>query len=173
MERVRADATRDGAIAAGATFAMAAIGGRKGSRGSASPRSSAGGEPAAKALENIPRKLTVAEQFEVNKVAGKAFEDEYGMELQKGILLHAPQVTVETSSGTRLRLDFMTRDPGTGEVRCIECKASPTARLSPKQKAGFPDMEKAGGTVKGNAGEPHFPAGTKFPPVKVDIYRKQ
>jgi hypothetical protein len=173
MERVRFDATRDGVIAAGTTLAMAAIGGRKSSRGSISPQSSASGEIGTKASESVAAKLTPAEQLAANKAAGKAFEETKSLELQQSLLLHAPQVTVETPSGTRVRLDFMTQDPGTGEVRCIECKASPTARLSPNQKSAFPEIEKAGATVKGNAGEPYFPDGTKFPPGKVDIHRKK
>jgi hypothetical protein len=172
MERVRDQATKQGAIDAGVTLAAAMMGGRKGSKGPQASQSEIPESLEFQASTIKPAKPTRAEQFEINKAAGKAFEEETGLELQGTMPAHARQVTMETLSGKRVRLDFMALDPSTGRIICIECKASPTARLSKDQKIAFPEIESTGGYVKGRAGEPHFPAGTKTPPTKVDVRRK-
>jgi hypothetical protein len=64
----------------------------------------------------------------------------------------------------------MGRDPRTGEPLCIECKSSETARLTPYQKKGFPEIEEGGATVVG-AGKPDFPGGTVIPPTRVRVVR--
>ncbi len=80
------------------------------------------------------------------------------------------QFTIETQSGVRTRLDFLTQDPLTGEIGCIECKASPTAPLTPNQTLAFPEIGQSGGTIVG-AGKPGFPGGLQIPPTAVQILR--
>jgi hypothetical protein len=80
------------------------------------------------------------------------------------------QITIETESGVRTRLDFLTQDPLTGEIGCIECKASPTAPLTGNQTLAFPEIGESGGTIVG-AGKPGFPGGMQIPPTPVEIIR--
>jgi hypothetical protein len=102
--------------------------------------------------------------------AGAAFEQAMGAILSESGLEVGPQVTIQTESGIRTRLDFLTLDPTTGEIGCIECKASPTAPLTPNQTLGFPEIGVSGGTIVG-AGKPGFPGGTQIPPTVVQIIR--
>ncbi|MEI5639963.1 MULTISPECIES: RHS repeat-associated core domain-containing protein [unclassified Pseudoalteromonas] len=111
-----------------------------------------------------------AKQLAKNKAAGAAFEKQVKGQLQKTDTDVAEQVTIQTKSGTKTRLDFVSKD-SSGNVKCTECKASPTAPLTKNQKAGFPEIAESGGTVVGK-GKPGFPGGTKIPPTKVDIIRK-
>jgi hypothetical protein len=75
--------------------------------------------------------LTLAErralQLAANRLAGKAWEATAQEGLAETGATVFPQVTVETQSGTRYITDFITRDPTTGAIGCVECKASPTA----------------------------------------------
>lgn len=105
-----------------------------------------------------------------NRAAGAAFEQAVGADLEQSGLTVGQQVTVQTESGVTTRLDFLTQDPLTGEIGCVECKASPTAPLTPNQTAAFPEIEQSGGTIRG-AGKPGFPGGTQIPPTSVQIIR--
>ncbi|MGV6852757.1 MAG: hypothetical protein ACWA5R_11360 [bacterium] len=49
------------------------------------------------------------------------------------------QVTVNTQSGVRTRLDMVGWD-ASGSIRSTECKASATAPLTRNQRLGFPEM---------------------------------
>jgi hypothetical protein len=80
------------------------------------------------------------------------------------------QVTVKTESGVKTKLDYVTRDPVTGEVKCVECKATQTAPLTKNQAAAFPEIEAGGGVIVG-AGKPGFPGGTRVPIGPVDVRR--
>jgi hypothetical protein len=80
------------------------------------------------------------------------------------------QITVKTQSGVRTRVDVLTQDPQSGEIGCIECKASPAAPLTPNQKLAFPEIEKSGAIIVG-AGKPGFPGGLQIPPGAVRIIR--
>ena len=73
-------------------------------------------------------------------------------------------------SGAKTRLDYLFRDPTTNAIRCVECKASETAPLTPNQEAAFPEIESSGATIVG-AGEPGFPGGTIIPPTRVEVIR--
>ena len=73
--------------------------------------------------------LTRSQQAAVNFSAGRRYEEETNSQLEQDRLEVGPQLTLETSSGKRTRMDFVTRDPTSGEIRCIECKASETAPL--------------------------------------------
>ncbi|WP_419571142.1 RHS repeat-associated core domain-containing protein [Rheinheimera sp.] len=112
-----------------------------------------------------------AKQLVKNKAAGAAFEKQVKSQLQKTDTDVAEQITVKTKSGTKTRLDFVSKDAN-GNVKCTECKASGTAPLTKNQQAGFPEIEQSGATVVGN-GKPGFPGGTEIPPTKVDIIRKE
>lgn len=128
-------------------------------------------DAAAAAEIAVTRKgLTAAEQLAANRAAGAAFEQATGTQLEQSGLTVGQQITVETQSGVRTRLDFLTQDPATGEIGCIECKASPSAPLTPNQKSAFPQIGQSGGTVVG-AGKPGFPGGTIIPPTSVQVLR--
>ena len=114
--------------------------------------------------------LTAAEQLAANRAAGAAFEQAVGENLEQSGLNVGEQITIETQSGVRTRLDFLTQEPLTGEIGCIECKASPTAPLTSKQTLAFPEIGQSGGTIVG-AGKPGFPGGLRLPPTTVRIIR--
>ncbi len=114
--------------------------------------------------------LSPAEQLAKNRAAGNAFERTTASGLEQKGLRIGPQMTVRTESGVQVRMDFVTRDPLTGKFDCIECKASPTARLTPNQTLAFPEIDRSGGTIVG-AGKPDFPRGMQIPPTKVRILR--
>jgi hypothetical protein len=116
--------------------------------------------------------LTLAErralQIAVNRLAGKAWE----ATAQEGLAGTGaevfPQVTVETQSGTRYITDFVTRDPATGAIGCVECKASPTASFTPKQRVAIPEIAQSGATVV-TPDVPELPRGTGIPPKAVQV----
>jgi len=112
----------------------------------------------------------VADQLATNQAAGAAFEQVVGASLEESGLTVGQQITVETQSGVRTRLDFLTQDPVTGEIGCIECKASATARLTTNQTAAFPEIGQTGGKIVG-AGKSGFPGGTQIPSTPVQIIR--
>ena len=66
-------------------------------------------------------------------------------------------------------MDIVAQDTN-GNIRCIECKSSPTAPLTKNQQKAFPEIEANGATVVGK-GTPEFPAGTKFPATSPIIER--
>lgn len=59
------------------------------------------------------------------------------------------QITVKTQSGVKTRIDIVGKNKQTGDLKCVECKASPTAPLTKNQKQAFPEIEKTGATVVG------------------------
>jgi hypothetical protein len=111
-----------------------------------------------------------AEQLAKNRAAGAAYEEAVGAELEQSGVAVGQQITVETQSGVRTRLDYLTRDPSTGEMSCIECKASATAPLTPNQTQAFPEIGQSGATIVG-AGKPGFSGGMQIPPTDVQIRR--
>jgi len=82
----------------------------------------------------------------------------------------APQITVELPSGVQTRLDFVTRNRMTGKIRCMECKSSPTAPMTPNQAQAFSEMEQNEAIVVGE-GKPGFLGGMKIPLTRVEIRR--
>ena len=121
---------------------------------------------------SIPEELglSAAEQLAANRAAGAAFEQAVGEQLGQSGLEVAPQISIGTESGVTTRLDFLTRDPLTGEIGCVECKSSLTAPLTTNQALAFPEIEQSGGTILG-IGKPGFPGGTQIPPTAVTIIR--
>ena len=110
-------------------------------------------------------------QLEVNKAAGAAFEESTEAELrQQGDLEFARQITVQLPSGARVRLDFVTRNRVTGEIRCIECKSSATAPVTSDQAVAFSEMEQQKAIIVGK-GKPGFPGGMEILQTRVEIKR--
>jgi hypothetical protein len=126
------------------------------------------------AEETAAATLTLAErravQLAANKLAGQAFDNQVGGRIAALGVDAGDELTVETQSGARTRLDYLFRDPTTNGIRCIECKSSETAPLTPNQEIAFPEIEASGATIVG-AGKPGFPGGTKIPPTKVEVIR--
>jgi filamentous hemagglutinin len=79
------------------------------------------------------------------------------------------QVTIRTGSGVRTRIDIIGTDAA-GSIRLTEAKSSATARLTPNQRAAFPEIAASGGTIVGK-GKPGYPGGTQIPPTRVAICR--
>jgi hypothetical protein len=164
MERVRSSATTKAAVSAGTALAMAVAGGRAGKTNRSGSATSAGGEAVA------PRR-TAAEQLAINVEAGRQHEANVAAMLEKDYEI-LPQLTVETDSGVRTRLDFVARHRQTGELRYIDAKSGPTSRLTPAQRMAYPEISMSGATVKG-AGKGFLPGGTRLPPRPVEIITKQ
>jgi hypothetical protein len=114
--------------------------------------------------------LSAGQQLAVNREAGAAWGQATKARLESKPLDIGEEVTLKTDSGISTRIDFITRDPLTGKMECIECKASPSAPLTSNQKLAIPEIERSGATISG-AGKPGFPGGTKIPPTKVQILR--
>lgn len=118
------------------------------------------------------RTLTVSDrraiQLAANKLAGKAWEATAQSGIEDAGLETFPQVTVETGSGARYIADFITRDPETGTLGCVECKASSTASFTPRQRVAIPDISQSGATVV-TPDIPGVPRGTRVPPSGVQI----
>ncbi len=78
------------------------------------------------------------------------------------------EVTLETPGGARTRMDIVgTRGD---QVRCVECKSSSTAPLTPGQTAAHPHIGAQGAVVMGN-GQPNLPGQTQIPPTPVEVRR--
>jgi hypothetical protein len=78
------------------------------------------------------------------------------------------KLTSFARAGDRAGL-FVRDEPGNEKTRCIECKASETARETKNQRKAFAEIEKSGATIVG-AGKPGYEGGMN-PPTKVDILR--
>lgn len=83
-----------------------------------------------------------------NAANGAAFEKAVMAEVKGSLVDVAEQVTVRTAGGSKTRLDILGRDAA-GRMSCIECKGSAAARLSPNQKAAFPEIAQTGAVVVG------------------------
>jgi len=103
-----------------------------------------------------------------NKVAGAAFEKAVGEELRATHEVVYGQITIQTKSGTKMRIDFVTRD---GEkLGLVEAKSSLTARLTKNQAKAIPEILREGGVVVGR-GKPGLPGGTIIPPGTITKIR--
>ena len=106
--------------------------------------------------------------MQANQAAGKAFEAKVAGQMEAEGWTVGREVTVETASGVRTRIDIVGTKGCT--IRCVECKSSATAPLTTNQRAGFPEIGTGGATVRG-AGKPNVPGGTQIPPTQVEIVR--
>jgi hypothetical protein len=87
----------------------------------------------------------------------------------RGERVVAREVTIDTPSGTRVRVDLVTRTL-TGALRFIEAKFGPNARFTENQIPGYPEIAQSGGTVAGgNGAGAGLPAGTRIGPTQVQV----
>jgi hypothetical protein len=117
------------------------------------------------------RRRQQAEQLEKNKVKSREWEKETEADSVRQGLQVGTQITIQMPSATRFRADILTRDPVTGRMSCIECKASEKAPLSEQQEKGFSEWKHSPGTIMGK-GKPGFEGGLEIPPLEVQIKRK-
>jgi RHS repeat-associated protein len=80
------------------------------------------------------------------------------------------ELTLQTQSGVKTRIDIAGRDATTGAVQLTEAKSSQTAPLTKNQAAAFPEIQQTGATVVGK-GKPGFPGGLQIPPTTVNVVR--
>lgn len=113
-------------------------------------------------------------QAAINKTSGDKFEAELKSNLEGtgDYETVVKQLTLETPSGIRTRVDLAAIDKVKGKIDLYEAKASLTAPLTKNQKAAFPEIEEFGAVVKGK-GKPPLTGGTEIPPTKVEVVRKQ
>lgn len=112
-------------------------------------------------------------QLQKNKAAGDAYEKEILDKISSNTNNSevVQQITVKTQSGVKTRIDIMHKDANTGNIQCVECKASQTAPLTKNQKVAFPEIAETGGVVVGKGKHP-FTGGTIIPPTQIKIIRK-
>ena len=110
--------------------------------------------------------------LEKNKEAGKAFEKATHEALQQTDKEVVEQLTLKTKSGVKTKMDHVSKDAQTGEIKLTESKASETAPLTDNQKVAHPEIEQSGATIVGK-GKPGYPGGTVIPPTKVNVVRPQ
>ncbi|ONG80154.1 hypothetical protein BKK41_16095 [Bacillus cereus] len=113
-------------------------------------------------------------QAAINRTSGDKFEAELKSNLEGtgDYEKVVKQLTLETPSGIRTRVDLAAIDKVKGKIDLYEAKASLTAPLTKNQKAAFPEIEEFGAVVKGK-GKPPLTGGTEIPPTKVEVVRKQ
>jgi hypothetical protein len=118
--------------------------------------------------DGLRRRITVSD----NAAQGAAFEAQVARDLERTSTDIYPQMTIRTPSGTRTRIDFISKDRATGAVQLTEAKSSPTAPLTKNQRKGFPEVEREGAVVVGK-GKGDFTGGTELPPTEVRIVRPE
>ena len=110
-------------------------------------------------------------QLKGNVKQGKLFEEK---EFHKSVSENGggeTQLTVEAQDGTRVRLDYVFKNPKNPEDVIIrEFKSSPTAPLTKNQKVAYPLIEQSGAKVVG-AGKGVFVPGLSLPPTRIEIIR--
>ncbi|MEI4647771.1 pre-toxin TG domain-containing protein [Bacillus cereus] len=113
-------------------------------------------------------------QAAINRTSGDKFEAELKSNLEGtgDYETVVKQLTLETPSGIRTRVDLAAIDKVKGKIDLYEAKASLKAPLTKNQKAAFPEIEEFGAVVKGK-GKPALTGGTEIPPTKVEVVRKQ
>jgi RHS repeat-associated protein len=124
------------------------------------------GGPVEKAIEqNVDRQS----QIGANAAQGKAFQDAVAAKTAQTDSNVVQNVTVKTQSGVKTVIDVVSKN-SSGATNLQEAKSSATARLTPNQAAGHPEIQNSGATVVGR-GKPGFPGGTKIPPTPVKVVR--
>ncbi|HFK1450962.1 pre-toxin TG domain-containing protein [Bacillus pacificus] len=113
-------------------------------------------------------------QAAINRTSGDKFEAELKSSLEDTgeYQTVVKQLTLETPSGIKTRVDLAAIGKENSKINLYEAKASLTAPLTKNQKAAFPEIEKYGAIVKGK-GKPPLVGGTEIPPSKVEVVRKQ
>ncbi|WP_240795791.1 pre-toxin TG domain-containing protein [Bacillus pacificus] len=113
-------------------------------------------------------------QAAINRTSGDKFEAELKSSLEDTgeYQTVVKQLTLETPSGIKTRVDLAAIGKENSKINLYEAKASLTAPLTKNQKAAFPEIEKYGAIVK-RKGKPPLVGGTEIPPSKVEVVRKQ
>ena len=90
----------------------------------------------------------------------------------RGEIIRGTQVTVKSASGVRTRVDLVTETPR-GNVKLIESKNGPSARLTPNQRKALPEIQKSGTCTPcgKNAQKAGLEPGKKIKSVEVQIDR--
>ncbi|MCU5666207.1 pre-toxin TG domain-containing protein [Bacillus cereus] len=113
-------------------------------------------------------------QAAINRTSGDKFEAELKTSLESTGEFETvvKQLTLETPSGIKTRVDLVALGKENSKINLYEAKASLSAPLTKNQKLAFPEIEEFGAIVKGK-GKPPFDGGTEIPPTKVEVIRKQ
>ncbi len=91
------------------------------------------------------------------------------MALLRGEIVVAREVTIETPSGIRVRVDLVTKSVS-GKIKFIEAKFGPGADLTTNQKAGYPEILRSGGEIRtGKLEGQGMSLGSKLLPEEVLI----
>ena len=120
--------------------------------------------------DGISGKVRKRSNFRKNQEKGRQHEKKTVQKLSETRTDVKEQITVKTESGTKTRLDVVSKD-SSGNTKCTECKSG-SAGLTTNQAKAFPEIEKSGATVVGQ-GKPPYTGGTKIPPTKVEIVRDE
>jgi hypothetical protein len=122
-------------------------------------------------LDN-PTTATKGSNIQANAAQGAEFEKKVGADLEaSGNTNIQSQITIKADNGVKTRVDFGSFNSD-GTINLTEAKSSPKAPLTDNQAAAHPSIEANGGTVVGK-GKPGFEGGTRIPPTKVNVVRKQ
>jgi hypothetical protein len=80
----------------------------------------------------------------------------------------AREVTIDTPSGVRVRVDLVVKNRITGALRFIESKFGPSADFTPNQEVGYPEIGRSGGRIVGPALEAEgLPDGSRIGPTDI------
>ncbi|AJI08614.1 WXG100 family type VII secretion target [Bacillus cereus] len=111
--------------------------------------------------------------LKANQITGKEYETKMfeSIKQQKPKSEITEQITVETKSGVRTRIDIGGKDPN-GKIDLVELKSSMTAPLTKNQKKAFPEIEESGAIVK-SRNKPPFEHLEEIPPTKINVIRKE
>ena len=107
-----------------------------------------------KSIEQVKAEKKV-EQVKTNSTNGKIAEGIIGRALSKLKGSFGSQLTLQTKSGIRVRLDFAYRDSN-GRYVFIEVKSSKTASFTANQRAGYREIAESGAYVRGKKGKSFF-----------------
>ncbi|EJR49029.1 WXG100 family type VII secretion target [Bacillus cereus VD107] len=111
--------------------------------------------------------------LKANSLAGKEYETKMfeSIKQQKPKSEMNEQITVQTKSGIRTRIDIGGKDAN-GKIDLVELKSSPTAPLTKNQKKAFPEIAESGAIVK-SRNKPPFEHLEEIPPTKINVIRKE
>ncbi|RAS97169.1 type VII secretion protein [Bacillus cereus] len=111
--------------------------------------------------------------LKANSLAGKEYETKMFevIKQQKPTSELNEQITVQTKSGVRTRIDIGGKDAN-GKIDLVELKSSPTAPLTKNQKKAFPEIAESGAIVK-SRNKPPFEHLEEIPPTKINVIRKE
>ena len=99
-------------------------------------------------IPNLPSKGPSGNPLPVSKEQVGALLSET-MALRRGEIVVAREVTIDTPSGVRVRVDLVTKTIN-GTLRFIDAKFGPKAQFTDNQKIGYPEISKAGGKIVGD-----------------------